>query len=61
MIEVKNILHNFSESLKSKDWKSKFHGDSLVMYSDGKYISTDDIFLLSSQGKKVQESDLKSL
>ena len=41
-------------------WKSKFYGDTIVVYYDDMYISIENIFAIASNGKKVQIADLKS-
>ena len=58
--EVTHILSNFSDALSQEDWKSKFYGDTLVMYFGDKYITVEDIFAIAANGKKVQINDMKS-
>ena len=62
--EVPHILSYFDESdFKDFDmelWKSRFYGDTLVMYFGDKYIAVEDIFAIAANGKKVQINDIKN-
>lgn len=58
--DVQHIRSNFSDTLNQEDWKSKFYGDTLVMYFGDKYIAVEDIFAIAANGKKVQINDMKS-
>ena len=58
--DVQYITYNFSDALNQKDWKSKFYGNTLVMYFDDQYITIEDIFAIAANGKKVQITDMKS-
>ena len=58
--DVQYITYNFSDALNQKDWKSKFYGNTLVMYFDDQYITIEDIFAIAVNGKKVQITDMKS-
>ncbi len=62
--EVVHIMSHFDKSdFKDFDmtlWKSKFYGDTIVVYYDDMYISIENIFAIASNGKKVQIADLKS-
>ena len=58
--DVQHIRSNFSDTLSQENWKSKFYGDTLVMYFGDKYIAVEDIFAIAANGKKVQINDMKS-
>lgn len=58
--DVQYITYNFSDALNQKDWKSKFYGNTLVMYFDDQYITIEDIFSIAANNKKVQITDMKS-
>ncbi len=62
--EVQHILSHFDKSdFKDFDvdlWKSKFHGDTIVMYYDNLYISIEKIFEIAAQGKSVKLNDLRN-
>lgn len=56
---VPHIRSCFSDTLSQEVWKCKFHGGTLIMYFDDKYIIIEDIFAIVSKGKKVEVTDLK--
>jgi hypothetical protein len=60
MNDIIHITSNFSDDLRQKDWKSKFYGDTIVMYFDDKYITLEDIFSIAVNNKKVQFTNMKS-
>ena len=58
--DVQHIRSKFSGTLNQEDWKSKFYGNTIVMYFGDKYISVEDIFVIAANNKKVQITDMKS-
>lgn len=57
---VQHIRSKFSDTLNQEDWKSKFYGNTIVMYFGDKYISVEDIFVIAANNKKVQITDMNS-
>lgn len=62
--EVTHILSHFDKSdfgdFDKELWKSRFYGDTIVMYYGEKYIPIETIFAIASTGKCVKLSDMKN-
>ena len=61
--EVTHILSHFDKTdFKDFDrelWKSRYYGDTIVMYYEDKYIPIETIFDIAASGKCVKLSDIK--
>lgn len=62
--EVTHILSHFDKSdfgdFDRELWKSRFYGDTIVMYYDNRYIPIETIFDIAASGKCVKLSDMKT-
>ncbi len=62
--EIVHIMSHFDKSdFKDFDmalWKTKFYGDTIVVYYGDMYIPIEKIFAIAANNKKVQIVDLKS-